>query len=106
MVFNATALLGTIGLGIVIFVLPSTRGLAVGGVRGAFEAEHLFGGGLPVLYFGIFVLHAILMATFFGCAKDHGRSLGISARPSLGSLFGLGVVVFTAGVTAHAPWPG
>lgn len=76
MVFNATALLGTVGLGIVIFVLPSTQGLAASGVRGAFEAEHLFGGGLPVLYFGIFVLHAILMATFLVVPKIMADHLG------------------------------
>lgn len=74
MVFNVTAVLGAIGLAIVVFVLPSTKGLSKGSERGEFETEHLFGGGLPVLYFGIFVLHAILMATFLVVPKimaDH-----------------------------------
>lgn len=79
-VFNVTAVLGAIGLGIVVFVLPNTVSSAVDRVRGEFEAEHLFGGGLPVLYFGIFVLHAILMATFLVVPTIMADQIGFPAN--------------------------
>ena len=63
-VFLVTAALGTVGLVIVLTVLPKNAPKAAAIADGDWAADHVFGGRLPVLYASIFILHGLMMATF------------------------------------------
>ncbi len=79
LVFSVTAALGVIGLIIVGLVLPHNPHHQHSLNRGEFEVEHIFGGGLPALYLSIFVLHAILMASFLVVPKLMADEIGFPA---------------------------
>ena len=63
-VFLVTAGLGTLGLVFVLVVLPRNPPKDASIADGDWAVGHVFGGGLPVLYASIFLLHAMMMATF------------------------------------------
>lgn len=63
-VFLVTACLGTLGLVIVLTLMPRNPAKGAAIADGDWAADHVFGGRLPVLYASIFLLHALMMATF------------------------------------------
>ena len=63
-VFLVTACLGTLGLVIVLTLLPRTAASGAVVADGDWAVDHVFGGRLPVLYGSIFLLHGLMMATF------------------------------------------
>ena len=63
-VFLVTACLGTLGLVIVLTLLPRTAASGAVVTDGDWAVDHVFGGRLPVLYGSIFLLHSLMMATF------------------------------------------
>ncbi len=63
-VFLVTACLGTLGLVIVLTVLPRSPSKGAAIADGDWAVDHVFGGRLPVLYGSIFLLHGLMMATF------------------------------------------
>ena len=64
LVFMVTAGMGSLGLVLVAFVLPARPQNPAAVEPGDWEASHIFGGGLPIIYASIFLLHGMLMATF------------------------------------------
>lgn len=62
LVFSTTVGMGVIGLILVAFALPARPEQPQ--EPGDWEVSHILGGGLPILYASIFLLHGLLMGTF------------------------------------------
>lgn len=76
-VFLFTACLGLIGLIIVLVALPAVPEHSPSAVRGEWEVAHVLGGGLPVLYLSVFLLHGLMMAAFLIAPKALTDGLGV-----------------------------
>ena len=76
-VFLFTACLGLIGLIIVLVALPAVPENSPSAVQGEWEVAHVLGGGLPVLYLSVFLLHGLMMAAFLIAPKALTDGLGI-----------------------------
>ena len=63
-VFLVTAGLGAVGLLLALLLLPRQASRTASIADGDWAVGHVFGGGLPMLYASIFLLHAMMMATF------------------------------------------
>lgn len=76
-VFLFTACLGLIGLIIVLVALPAVPEHSPSAVRGEWEVAHVLGGGLPVLYLSVFLLHGLMMAAFLIAPRALTDGLGV-----------------------------
>lgn len=76
-VFLFTACLGLIGLIIVLVALPAVPEHSPSAVQGEWEVAHVLGGGLPVLYLSVFLLHGLMMAAFLIAPKALTDGLGV-----------------------------
>jgi len=92
-VFSLTACLGLVGLFIVLVALPAVPVAPADTVRGDWEVSHVFGGGLPVLYASVFLLHGLMMATFLIAPKALTDGLQVPADQH--SVLYLGTVVLS-----------
>ena len=79
LVFMTTAGMGVIGFLLVALVLPKVPAVQASTTGAAWQANHIFGGGLPVLYTGIFLLHGIIMATFLVVPDRLANTVGFPA---------------------------
>ncbi len=79
LVFMTTAGMGVIGFLLVALVLPKVPAVQASTSGAAWQANHIFGGGLPVLYTGIFLLHGIIMATFLVVPDRLANTVGFPA---------------------------
>lgn len=79
LVFMTTAGMGVVGFLLVALVLPKVPAVQASTSGAAWQANHIFGGGLPVLYTGIFLLHGIIMATFLVVPDRLANTVGFPA---------------------------
>jgi len=79
LVFMTTAGMGVIGFLLVALVLPKVPAVTTSTSGATWQANHIFGGGLPVLYAGIFLLHGIIMATFLVVPDRLANTVGFPA---------------------------
>ncbi len=79
LVFMTTAGMGVIGFLLVALVLPKVPTVTANTSGAIWQADHIFGGGLPVLYAGIFLLHGIIMATFLVVPDRLANTVGFPA---------------------------
>jgi MFS family permease len=83
-VFEVTAVMGALGLLVVIFWLPTTPALSDGGRAHLADrqrlGEALWGRGLGILYASIFCLHLLLMAAFTAIPSIMSEQVGLPAE--------------------------
>ena len=83
-VFEATAVMGGLGLMVVLFWLPATPQLSDGGSAHIADRERLgealWGRGLGVLYGSIFCLHLLLMAAFTAIPSVMAEQVGLATE--------------------------
>ena len=83
-VFEATAVMGGLGLMVVLFWLPATPQLSDGGSAHIADRERLgealWGRGLGVLYGSIFCLHLLLMAAFTAIPSVMAGQVGLATE--------------------------
>lgn len=81
-VFESTAVMGALGLLVVIFWLPATPQLSDGGRAHIADRERLgealWGRGLGILYASIFCLHLLLMAAFTAIPAVMTQQVGLA----------------------------
>jgi MFS family permease len=81
-VFESTAVMGGLGLLVVIFWLPATPQLSEGGRAHIADRERLgealWGRGLGILYASIFCLHLLLMAAFTAIPSVMTQQVGLA----------------------------
>ncbi len=81
-VFESTAVMGGLGLLVVIFWLPATPQLSEGGRAHIADRERLgealWGRGLGILYASIFCLHLLLMAAFTAIPAVMTQQVGLA----------------------------
>ena len=83
-VFEVTAVMGGLGLMVVLFWLPATPQLSDGGNAHIDDRERLgealWGRGLGILYGSIFCLHLLLMAAFTAIPSVMTQQVGLAAE--------------------------
>ncbi|RZO74143.1 MAG: MFS transporter [Halieaceae bacterium] len=83
-VFEVTAVMGGLGLMVVLFWLPATPQLSDGGNAHIADRERLgealWGRGLGILYGSIFCLHLLLMAAFTAIPSVMTQQVGLAAE--------------------------
>ena len=83
-VFEVTAVMGGLGLMVVLFWLPATPQLSDGGSAHIADRERLgealWGRGLGVLYGSIFCLHLLLMAAFTAIPSVMAEQVGLATE--------------------------
>lgn len=83
-VFEVTAVMGALGLLVVVFWLPTTPALSDGGRAHLADrqrlGEALWGRGLGILYASIFCLHLLLMAAFTAIPSIMSEQVGLPAE--------------------------
>ena len=83
-VFEVTAVMGGLGLMVVLFWLPATPRLSDGGSAHIADrarlGEALWGRGLGVLYGSIFCLHLLLMAAFTAIPSVMAEQVGLATE--------------------------
>ncbi len=83
-VFEVTAVMGGLGLMVVLFWLPATPQLSDGGSAHIADRERLgealWGRGLGVLYGSIFCLHLLLMAAFTAIPLVMAEQVGLATE--------------------------
>ena len=92
-VFLLTACLGLIGLLVVLVALPAAPAQSSATVQGEWEVSHVLGGGLPVLYVSVFLLHGLMMAAFLIAPQALAEGLGVP--PAQHSVLYLGTVMLS-----------
>ena len=82
-VFEVTAIMGALGLAVVLLWLPATPQLTDGGRAHLADrqrlGEALWGPGLGILYGSIFCLHLLLMAAFTAIPSIMSEQVGLPA---------------------------
>ena len=83
-VFEVTAVMGGLGLMVVLFWLPATPQFSDGGSAHIADRERLgealWGRGLGVLYGSIFCLHLLLMAAFTAIPSVMAEQMGLATQ--------------------------
>ena len=83
-VFEVTAVMGGLGLMVVLFWLPATPQFSDGGIAHIADRERLgealWGRGLGVLYGSIFCLHLLLMAAFTAIPSVMAEQVGLATQ--------------------------